>query len=110
MIIADTGFVVSVTLTTDRFHQRCLALYRLQPRIIMPASVLVETAYTLSGKAGSKATARFLQGLAATTRYQIVDLTPDDIQRAAQLLEKYADTHVDFVDASVAAIAERLKS
>ena len=50
---------------------------------------------------------RFLKGLPAS-RYELKEATAQDIERIAQILEQYADSKVDFVDASVMAIAERL--
>lgn len=35
--------------------------------------------------------------------------TSDDLARTAELLRKYADSRVDFVDCVIVAIAERLK-
>jgi predicted nucleic acid-binding protein len=37
-----------------------------------------------------------------------VELTNQDIARTAEILEQYADGRVDFVDATVMAMAERL--
>lgn len=34
--------------------------------------------------------------------------TTEDLSRAAEVLEKYADNRVDFVDCAIVAIAERL--
>ena len=34
-------------------------------------------------------------------------LTADDVHRVAEILEKYEDSRIDFVDASVMAIGER---
>ena len=43
------------------------------------------------------------------TKYRIMPLESQDFVRTADLLEKYADSRVDFVDATVAALAERLQ-
>jgi uncharacterized protein len=42
------------------------------------------------------------------SKYRLTELTPGDISRSVEILQKYADTRIDFVDASVAAVAERL--
>jgi predicted nucleic acid-binding protein len=42
------------------------------------------------------------------TNFQLVTLDYQDIRRTAEILQKYNDTRIDFVDASVAAVAERL--
>ena len=50
---------------------------------------------------------KFLKGLPAS-RFEIIAATDQDIHRSARLIEQYADSKVDFVDASIIAIAERL--
>ena len=43
-----------------------------------------------------------------TTAPHIENLTPTDYIRIAEVLDTYADLRLDFVDASILAIAERL--
>ncbi|PZD74420.1 Ribonuclease VapC26 [Acaryochloris thomasi RCC1774] len=50
---------------------------------------------------------KFLRGISAS-RFELIEATAKNINRAADILEQYADSKVDFVDASVMAIAERL--
>jgi len=50
---------------------------------------------------------KFLRAVAAGEMTQ-VQSTPPDLARAAELLEKYADNKVDFVDCVIVAMAERL--
>lgn len=38
----------------------------------------------------------------------LIDCTMEDLERATALLEKYADSRVDFVDRVIAAMAERM--
>jgi predicted nucleic acid-binding protein len=42
--------------------------------------------------------------------WPIVDLTGEDLRRATELMARYADARIGFVDAAVAALAERLVS
>ena len=39
---------------------------------------------------------------------RLVDLTDQDYSRTAEILRKYHDTRIDFVDACIMALAERL--
>ncbi len=39
---------------------------------------------------------------------QVESVTPEDLIRVHQLLEKYADNELDFTDAAIVAIAERM--
>lgn len=43
-----------------------------------------------------------------TSKYCLVELTPPDLARTMFILQKCAATRVDFVDATIAAIAERM--
>jgi uncharacterized protein len=73
----------------------------------MPQSVLNEVCYLLTKSGGNWAASNFLRRL-PNMNFILTALQVDDLARTAELLEKYADTRVDFVDASVAAVAERL--
>ena len=50
---------------------------------------------------------RFLINLAASDT-QLESLTAIDLERVIQILEQYADSQLDFVDAAIVAISERL--
>jgi predicted nucleic acid-binding protein len=105
--IADTGFIVALTNNTDVRHAEVRAIYVQKPRILVPQTVLVEVAYLLGRDAGAMILVAFLRGLPAS-RFTVVELTDPDIARIAEILDQYADSRVDFVDASVMAMAERL--
>jgi len=40
VVIADTGFVVTLAIETDSKHEDCKALYTLYPDILLPQTVL----------------------------------------------------------------------
>lgn len=104
--VADTGFVLAVALPTDERHTQCLAAYRQHRVIYLPQSTLAEVAYLITRTGGNAATAYFLHGL-PRTKYQLVPLEVADITRTAQLLLQYADARIDFVDMTIAVVAER---
>jgi uncharacterized protein len=106
--IADTGFVVALANRTDSRHAEVRPIYTQQQRILLPQTVLVEVAYLLGRDAGVKIVVAFLQGLPAS-RFTLTELTDQDIARTAEILERYADSRIDFVDATVMAVAERLE-
>ena len=105
--VADTGFVVGLAIASDQWHSECLKIYRKQAEIFLPQTVLAETAYLLARSGGNLVMAKFLKAL-PKTKYKLTALQPIDIDRTALILEQYADSRLDFVDASVAALAERL--
>ncbi len=56
---------------------------------------------------GYRALVKFLRSVAAGD-FRLVPTELQDLERAAEVLEKYADSKVDFVDCVIVAIAERL--
>jgi predicted nucleic acid-binding protein len=105
--LADTGFIVALENSRDRYHTICMNLLRREQEIFLPQSVLNEVCYFLTKIEGNLAAARFLNRV-QTSKFLLIPLAPYDLNRTAELLIKYADTRVDFVDASVCAVAERL--
>lgn len=106
-VIADSGFVVALINSSDNRHTDVSPVYQQYSRILLPQLVLVEVAYLVGRDAGIATVVKFLKGLPAS-RFEIVDAIDLDIERTALILEQYADSKVDFVDASIMAIAERL--
>jgi len=107
MVIADAGFVVGAAVATDQYHKACTEIFEQHDKIYLPQSTLAEVGYYLQKLSGNMGAAYFLEHLAAS-KYEVVALTDEDFIRTAELLRIYADTRVDFVDASIAAVAERL--
>ncbi|MDB9493769.1 PIN domain-containing protein [Spirulina major CS-329] len=105
--IADTGFVVALLNRKDHHHSAVATIYQHQPTIALPQPALTEIAYLLGRDAGILTIVQFLRSL-DKSRFQVISLTWPDTQRVAQILEMYQDSQIDFVDACVMAIAERL--
>lgn len=104
--IADTGFVVAVVSKSDSRHQACKRVYFQHTDILPLQTVLAEIAYLVEREAGNRAVAHFLQGL-GNSRLRMTALTASNISRTAEILNQHADSRIDFVDASVMAMAER---
>ena len=64
-------------------------------------------AYLLARDIGNDAAADFISSLAATELILEAPLAEDYV-RSAEILRQYADASLDFVDALIAATAERL--
>jgi predicted nucleic acid-binding protein len=75
--------------------------------IIIPASAIPEASYIISSRLGHPILRLFIRDL-ITTAPHIESLTSTDYVRIAEVLNIYADLRLDFVDASILAIAERL--
>lgn len=106
-VIADTGFIVALLNQTDARHQDVAPIYQQYQTIWFPQTVLAEVAYLLGRDAGTPTVVAFLKGL-PKSRFRVIALTEIDLNRIAEILTKYADSRIDFVDASVMAVAERL--
>ena len=74
---------------------------------VVPQLVVAEAAYLVGRQLGAIAEARLLRNLAASP-LSFVSFEQVDIERAADLIENYADLRLGTVDAIVIAIAERL--
>jgi hypothetical protein len=70
--------------------------------------VVAEATFMIKHVGGSAAEASFLRSL-RSRKYAIEAPTPDDLARAAELVEENADLPLGGTDASVIALAERLK-
>jgi len=108
LVISDTGFIVALLNQTDQKHNDVSVVYLQHEKILLPQTVLVEVAYLVKREAGIKTVIRFLENL-PTSRFSIIALTEEDLDRTAQILDNYSDSNLDFVDATVMAIAERYK-
>jgi predicted nucleic acid-binding protein len=103
----DTGFWYASIDKSDRYHQQIARLQILE-QIIVPVPVITETAHLVNTRSGTEALARFSENLA---RSNLVFEAPvaEDYIRAAEILRKYDDQNLDFVDVCIVAIAERLR-
>jgi predicted nucleic acid-binding protein len=105
--IADTGFVVAVVIQSDSRHHACLEALHQEREVFLTQPALTEIAYLLRRERGNVMVARFLIGL-SMSKYHLLSLQNADVNRTGELLQEYADSRVDFVDASIVAVAERL--
>lgn len=108
VVIADSGFVVALANRSDQRHAEVQPIYMQYPKIFLPQLALVEVAYLIGRDAGISTVVKFLKGI-PDSRFELIESTAQDVARTADILKQYADSKVDFVDASVMAIAERLK-
>jgi uncharacterized protein len=107
-VLLDTGFLYALLNRTEHNHERVLAATRtVREPVILPVPAITEVAYLLLRDVGSEAVADFIETLSQTDLI-LESPTPSDFGRAAEVIRKYADAHVDFVDALIVAIAERL--
>jgi predicted nucleic acid-binding protein len=94
----------------DRHHGRCVEWFQsIRSPLLVPSPVLTEVCWLLDRSKGSAVEAVFLRSLAESGGpLMLVSLVDDDLRRMADLVERYANLPLGAVDASVAAVAERL--
>ena len=107
--VSDTGFVVALLNQSDIKHSDVVDIYTQQNSILLPQTVFAEVAYLVGCSVGINKVAAFLKGL-SKSRFQLISLTEVDVIRVAEILEEYQDSRIDFVDATVMAIAERFNT
>jgi hypothetical protein len=106
--LLDTGFLFAVLDFDDQLHASCVAALAKESYPIMPNVVLCELAYLVLRDLGYPVLINFLKSI-QRGELTMEQITMDDLARAAELLEKYADSRIDFVDCIITAMAERLK-
>ena len=107
MIVLDSGVLYAGADEDDAQHAACSVLLDGHPGpLLVPATVITETAWLIEHRLGPAAEARFLR--ATRTELTRVDLLDEDWDRAIELVDTYADLGLGLVDASVVAVAERL--
>ncbi|TEU11104.1 MAG: PIN domain-containing protein [Anaerolineales bacterium] len=107
--IVDTSFLFALTDSRDVNHQRAVDTAAvIDDLLISPITVLPEICYLIESRLGHAAMRRFINTVAAGD-LQVESVSRDDLSRVTEILNQYADARVDFVDATIVALAERLK-
>jgi predicted nucleic acid-binding protein len=104
--LLDTGFLLAVLDADDELHEICAIALQEEPDLLLPDMVIPELAYMSVRELGHATLSQFLRSL-NKGELTIVQTTNDDLLRTAEILEKYADNKVDFVDCAIVAMSER---
>ena len=108
-LILDTSALYAIADRDDKWHSAMRdAVEAWGGQRVVPVSVLVEACYLVGSYLGPAAEQMVLRALIGG-EFQLEGLDLRDLERSAAVLEKYADANVGFVDASIVAVAERLK-
>lgn len=106
-LLVDTGALYALADADDLWHERLKEfLSSRRESLLTPCTVLPEAAYLIRTRLGPRVEHQFIESLAAR-EVAIEHLTERDLARTAQLLEQYE--FLGLVDASLVAVAERLK-
>ena len=106
-ILVDTGILYALADADDRWHQAANAwLEDVSELLIVSVTALPEVAYLLHTRLGAAAELAFVQSLAGG-ELDVEDLRRADLVRSAEVMRRYPE--IGLVDASIVAMAERLK-
>lgn len=110
MLLVDSGPLIAAFDQSDGDHEACAELLlHVSGPLILPATVVAEVGFMLARQRfGAAAEASFLRTLADET-FVSVDLLVEDYARMADLVEQYDNLPLGTTDASVIALAERLR-
>lgn len=78
-----------------------------EERPLLPSVILTELAYMIIRDIGRPHFIQLMRSVLAG-ELEMVFLTQQDLARATDIMEQYADSKIDFVDCAIVALAERL--
>jgi len=108
MILIDTGIIVSSLNVRDEDHPLAVkTLKTIRTTLVATWPCLTEAMYLLDTKAGRVAQEALRMQIEAGF-FSLPEPTLADAKRACALMRKYADTPMDFADASLVVAAEAL--
>ena len=106
-LLLDTGVVYALADADDSWHNRAQSLLRSQRELLLlPVTTVPEITYLLRKRLRPHTERLFLRSI-ADGELGVEQLTVGDWRRSVELLETYEE--IGFVDASIVAIAERLR-
>lgn len=106
--LMDSGFLYALIDEGDRHSTEVRnVLLDVYDEIILPIPAITEVSHFVAKNLGSAALANFIGGLPDMNLILQVPDTEDYI-RTSEILRKYNDANLDFVDVLIVAIAERL--
>jgi len=106
-LLLDTGAIYALADVADAWHERMTRLLsQAREELLAPATVITEACYLVRSRRGAGAELKLAKAVAAG-EIALQDLTRADMSRCVELMRVY--DFLGFVDASVVAVAERLK-
>ncbi|MBN1991396.1 MAG: PIN domain-containing protein [Anaerolineae bacterium] len=107
--LVDSSFLYATIDRGDKNHIQVVGLLaNLTDDLFLPTTVLEEVTYLLQARLGHVQVRYFVHQL-QDSPIQIEVISKSDLTRIYELVDQYADLKLDFVDASLVAVAERLK-
>lgn len=107
-LVCDASVVYACLNPRDRSHDACVELLASSPSTTIPSPVIVEVDWLARSRDVPRATEELL-GSIEDGSVSVLDLDAEDYARVRVLLGAYADLGLEYVDAAVVALAERLE-
>jgi len=109
VVLVDTGPLVALFDPSDHARESCREALSALDRadLVTSEAVITEAMYLLAFS--TRAQVALLTFLAAG-KPRVESLTTADLQRAAELVEKYSSLPMDYADATLVVLAERLRT
>ena len=105
-VVVDAGPLVALFNRRDADHHRVVSFLReYHDRLFSTLAVVTEVMHVL--EFSHNAQQGFLQWM-STGAVERIELSDEDFRRTIELHSKYADRPMDFADATLVAVAERL--
>ena len=107
MIILDTsGLLSAIDGSQTHHHAAAAALRQAEAPLLLSPFVLAELDYLLATRV-SRHAEQALLGQVAEGIYRLESFSRDDVARANEILDRYADLDLGLADASLIVLAER---
>jgi hypothetical protein len=106
-VIVDSGVLYASMDADDQWHERALDVLRLREPKFVTEPIVVETSWLVERRLGVAAELAFLDGLSGPALV-VESVRHEDRARAVEVLERYREAGLGYVDATTIAIAERL--
>ncbi len=107
--LVDSSFLYATVDRGDKNHLQVVGLLaNLTDDLFLPTTILEEVVYLLQAQLGHVQVRYFVHQLESSP-IRIEVIRKADLTRIYELMDLYADVKLDFVDASLVAVAERLK-
>jgi uncharacterized protein len=105
-ILVDSGPLIALFDADDQYHPRALEFVRQsRAKLISTMAVITEAMYVLEESLPAR---RNLLTWIQSGGLTLTEPEAGDLERISQLIEKYADLPMDFADAVLVALSERL--
>ena len=110
MILLDTSGLLAALDASEEHHEAAASALTQagEPRVLSPF-VLAELDYLLARHVSARAARSFLAEVARGA-YELAPFDADDVSRASDVLDRYADLGLGLADASIVVLAARYRT